>query len=108
MGCGVYKKARREDYEFGFGYMKPHVKFSFWLPVLGVDEGCGGNLVMNLQGRPLFRIFFFWLYHMTSSFQDYATFSIVHICLYSLQPLETVRAPRHSQSALPVHVQVGA
>lgn len=36
---------------------------------------------------------------MTSSFQDYATFSIVRICQYSLQPLETVWALRHSQPA---------
>lgn len=43
MGCGGYEKARREEHKFGFGYVKPHVKFFFWEPVLGVDEGCGGQ-----------------------------------------------------------------
>lgn len=56
-----------------------------------------GILVMNLRNRPLFRL---WeaggLYDMASSVRDYITFSLVHIYLYSLQPLETVWSLRLS------------
>ena len=43
MGCGGDGKGRREEHEFGFGYMKPHAKF-FLLGsrCLGYLESCMG------------------------------------------------------------------
>lgn len=56
-----------------------------------------GIVVVNLHSRPLFRLLEAGaLYDVASSFRDYITFSLVHIYLYSLQPLETVWSLRLS------------